>query len=33
MLGKGFMDEPFAQQRIFVTFDPSKVRHQLRKAI
>ncbi len=25
MLGKGDMDISFAQQRIFVTFDPSKV--------
>ena len=26
-LGKGDRDIPFSQQRIFVTFDPSKVRH------
>ena len=31
MLGKGDMDIPFAQQRIFVTFDPSKVKQYLRK--
>ncbi len=30
---QGDKEVPFAQQRIFVTFDPSKVRQRLRESV